>query len=376
MLEKKGLSQSNIAEALDVSRTIVSDWFNQKKSPRPKHLLQLSNILGLSYENLIIEESSNEPVVAFRKKAKSKTSLEHIENAKDRGWLLKPLVEFLPKEKFKLEYSSKVLLNPTLDYSHIEEIASDIRKEYLHESKDGKIPFTSLIKAFSDFKAVLIPVLLGKKEKHENAVQIFLPESKTNWVFLNIDTNIIDFKFWMTHEFAHLLTPNLTIEDSEKAEDFADAIAGAVLFSREKAEILYKEIERKTHDGEKINCIKKAANENMVALFTIEKQINKYLKNIGKEKLPFSVGGANTNFSKKFELVSDIIFDSNQPFTAKSYIQSTRDVFYSPFFDILRNYLIESKKSSSYISSILNMSPSDSQAIYEELLNEKANNPR
>ena len=90
MLEKKGLSQSNIAEALDVSRTIVSDWFNQKKSPRPKHLLQLSNILGLSYENLIIEESSNEPVVAFRKKAKSKTSLEHIENAKDRGWLLKP----------------------------------------------------------------------------------------------------------------------------------------------------------------------------------------------------------------------------------------------------------------------------------------------
>lgn len=60
----------------------------------------------------------------------------------------------------------------------------------------------------------------------------FLPESDTTWVYLNLDTNVHDLKFWMAHELGHCLSPSLT--GTEVAEDFADAFAGALLFPHAK----------------------------------------------------------------------------------------------------------------------------------------------
>jgi hypothetical protein len=47
------------------------------------------------------------------------------------------------------------------------------------------------------YHAVLVPVLWGAREHHGNALNIYLPDSQTTWVFVNLDSNIVDFKFWM-----------------------------------------------------------------------------------------------------------------------------------------------------------------------------------
>jgi hypothetical protein len=54
-----------------------------------------------------------------------------------------------------------------------------------------------MIGKLNNFEVVLIPVFHGRREHHENAFHIFLPASKTTWIFLNLDSNLHDFKFWI-----------------------------------------------------------------------------------------------------------------------------------------------------------------------------------
>ena len=82
-------------------------------------------------------------------------------------------------------------------------------------------------------------VLWGTKKTHENAIHIYLPDSQTTWVYLNLETNVHDFKFWMAHELGHCLSPSLS---GNEAEDFADGFAGLLLFPKVLAESAYHQI--------------------------------------------------------------------------------------------------------------------------------------
>ncbi|WP_245710987.1 hypothetical protein [Thorsellia anophelis] len=73
----------------------------------------------------------------------------------------------------------------------------------------------------------------GAKQRHENAVYIHLPDSGSTWGYLNLKTNIRDFKFWMTYELDHSLSATL---ESDDAENFADAFAASLLYPHELAE--------------------------------------------------------------------------------------------------------------------------------------------
>ena len=68
---------------------------------------------------------------------------------------------------------------------------------------------------------MLIPVLWGARDRHENALHIYLPGSATTWVYLNLDSEVHDFKLWMAHELAHVLAPGLR---GDLGEDFADSL--------------------------------------------------------------------------------------------------------------------------------------------------------
>ncbi|MCZ3114980.1 hypothetical protein NYZ21_21315, partial [Acinetobacter baumannii] len=70
--------------------------------------------------------------------------------------------------------------------------------------------------------------LWGEKQLHANALHIALPAERVTFVFVNLDTKLEDFKFWMAHELAHVYTPYMA--GKEEGEDFADAFAGALLF--------------------------------------------------------------------------------------------------------------------------------------------------
>ena len=360
-----GLNQAEIAKKLSVSREIVSQWFKNIKFPRPRHLLHLAEMLDLAFDEIVIkEESQYEPIIAFRKKGRHKIDEEYEKSAKFKGEMLKKLVHFLD---FETIFFPRHIENLKNDYEYIQRLVYNIRNE-LHCNVNDSIDFTYLIDFFKQQHAVIIPVLWGKKDKHENALHVFLPDSKTTWIYLNLDSNIIDFKFWMAHELGHIFTPDLR---GDEAEEFADNFAGALLFPENLAKIEYEELSTLNNTGIIINHIKNLAEKYIVSPITIYMEIKKYAQNYNKHFIDLEKNNeifqATANFNKDYLTVSELIFKTKNP-SPHTYINKSTDAFDTPFFETLKQYIIENNSKSALIQNILDLSYLDSRGIFEELM--------
>lgn len=363
MMDELGLNQSRIAKEIGVSRTIVSSWFKGRKFPRPDKLLKLGVTLGLPFQDMVQKSvTSTEPVVAFRKKGRRKTTDNHIARAKEIGQLLELMVPYLP---FDSLFQPPFLKEPRLEYNYIQKAAARIRSEI--DGKNGiVINFEQLITKLNEFEVVLIPVFHGQKEHHENALHIHLPNSRTTWIYLNLDSNIHDFKFWMAHELGHVLSPSLT---GESAEDFADAFAQALLFPQEQAETTYEKLKRLRSIRTRINHILGIADSFVISPITIYKAINDYADGRGLElfKLEPDIYAVATNLNKKYPKVSESL-NNGKLFNASEYIQMSKEIFYSPFFEALRIYLSENEKPAGFIQMVLDTSIFDAKELHAELV--------
>ena len=130
------------------------------------------------------------------------------------GRLLEPVVPFLPFDELVVPPVPK---EPRLTYEYVERVAGAIRAEIGLDTSDV-LDFEHLIHRFREIQTVPIPVLWGARDRHENALHIHLPESATTWVYLNLDSEVHDFKFWMAHELAHVLAPRLRGDEGEDFE--------------------------------------------------------------------------------------------------------------------------------------------------------------
>jgi len=364
-LEKLGLSRSSLAKELDTPRQNISNWMQEKKFPRPGALLKLAKKLQLSFDDLVIKtDISQEPVVAFRKKGSHKISSEYIEEAKDKGFLLEQLIPYLPYDKLS---TPPTLIEPKLDYKYIQLVAAQVRKAIGKES-EFKLEFEDLIDFFNQHYAVIIPVFWGNKSNHENALHIYLPQSMTTWIYLNLDSKIHDFKFWMAHELGHIKAPELK---QEEAEDFADSFAGALLVNEEMAEHEYEVLKTLPTNSLKIERIKEKAEELTIAPLTIYYEINKYAEYKKVAKINLEKNRAifieNTLFCKQYNSLSEHLCDTLPP-NASDYIESARRYFDSPFFDSLKILMTQKKKTVGFLQAILNLPTPDAHALYKDLV--------
>jgi transcriptional regulator with XRE-family HTH domain len=362
--EELGLNQSGIAKKLEVTREAVSQWFKNEKFPRPDKLLKLARLLDLTFSELVNKiPTENEPVVAFRKKAGRKISPDYLDQARDMGRILATLSPQLPFDDLS---QPPFLKFPSTDYTYVQKAAKRVRME-IGVPEGEEVPFQKLIKYFNDLHAVIIPVLWGNKENHENALHIYLPETMSTWIYLNLDCQVHDFKYWMSHELGHVYAPQLKGDDGE---DFAEAFAAALLVPEELASCEYGTLSRFTNIGAQINRIKTVAEQLVVSPLTVYYEINKYAAHHGKTKIDLESGKeihkATSNFNKQFKPVSECLFGTKNPSTTR-YMASAKEQFGSPFFDILKEYIKENHKSASFIQSILNIPLLDAQNIYEEL---------
>lgn len=362
-MEKAGLSPANISQKLGVSREAVSRWLAGKSLPRPDKLLKLALTLDLKLDELTLTtEDPNEPVIAFRKRGNTKTTEAHIARAKNMGRMLSALVPYLP---YDLLVQPATLKNPTTDYAYIQQVASKLRAD-IGVRPDDELSFNHLIKKFNDLQAVIIPVLWGKKVQHENALHIYLPESMTTWVYLNLDVEVHDFKFWMAHELGHVFTPELR---GKEAEDFADALAGALIFPESLAEKAYHDIRRSRTDKSRVSKIRNIANCYSISMISVYYEVNKYAEHNKLETIVLdnkALFGTNTNLNKQYPTVSEILFKTNKP-TVQAYIQVSSDLFDSPIFTALQAYLMEHDKPASYVQCIFNTPLLDAKGIHAEL---------
>lgn len=363
-LPRAGLNPSGLAKALGVSREAVSSWLSGEKIPKPDKLLRIGMLVGLTFEQMVVSSLPEAvPVVSFRRKAARKTKDVHLEHARETGELLKRLVKYLPDAPLA---QPPVLKEPRADYSYVQRVAADIRKEMGLEHK-AVVDFKDLIAKFNRLHAVIVPALWGAQEQHGNALNIYLPDSGVTWVFLNLDSNAVDFKFWMAHELGHSLAPAL---GGENGEAFADAFAQALLYPEEKASLLRASLAATANVGLRIRRIQEEAKAHIISPYTVRLAVQDYEKACGFEPLKLGdVGpfmGSVKTFCKGYHTITQALFKVVAPKPA-DYAACGKGAFGSSFFEALSAFCKAEEGSEHYIHQVLGLPLSDSKALAEVL---------
>jgi transcriptional regulator with XRE-family HTH domain len=359
-LTEYGLTQNQLAEAVGVSSQAVTNWMKGKDFPRPATLLKLATTLKLSFEQLVQTADEGRPVIAFRKKANAKTTDAHITKATGIGMLLKPLVPYFPD----IQALRTLITSPAIEFTKLQLAVSQTRTR-LGIGEHAVLEYEHLISEFKNSGAILVPVLWGAKQRHENALHIRLPQEDVTFVFLNLDTRLEDFKFWMAHELAHVYTPDLA--GTNEGEDYADAFAGALLFPGDCAETAYHEAAKHTDRDDVIEVLVQHASAHMISLNTVYQQVQRFARSVQcptlaiDEKSIHAVRNINQG-----PLVSEALFDPMPP-EPKLYISACENAFQTDFFRALKRMIHESGTGPSYVQQILDVTMRDAHAIYEEL---------
>ncbi len=361
-LSTQKLGATAVAQHLQISEPLVQSWLDGEGFPPPDKLLRLGALLKMPYSDLVIRDLSDAPVVAFRKARGTKTTESHYEEARAKGLLLKNLVPYI---EFGDNAVRGTILNPTINYDFLVDVARKIRTE-IGVSEVDRISFDQLITFFDSLHAVLIPVMWGSKKTHENAVHIFLPESRVTWIYLNLDVNLLDFKFWMAHELGHCLTPGLR---GDEAEDFADAFAGALLFPHQLAEAAFSAISTISSEGSQLQAIKELSGKNGIAPFTIYRQINAYAQHVGKKQLNLepAIHKVSAVVNNGIKPVSELLLGGVSMPDAAQLISIIETNFGTQFFSVFRKYINASQAGPGIVQTILGVSGLDARNIHSEL---------
>ena len=360
-LQARGWTQKDLAREVDVTAQAVTNWMKGVDFPRPNKLLKLATILKLSFAELVVSDAKSQPVIAFRKKGGAKTTDTHILKAIAMGSLLKPLVPFLPEL-----HSLRVQIpSPATQYDMLQATAREVRTR-IGLGGQAVLSYEHLIDQFGSNGATIVPVLWGEKQNHKNALHILLPQEQATFIFLNLDTRLEDFKFWMAHELAHVYTPGLA--GSEEGEDFADALAGALLFPKSIAEVAYPHVVRQTSIPGEIRELRRYASEHSISLFSVFCEINRYAKAMHLPALRCKDTDIHAiRYSQRGKLISEILFKPTPPEPA-AYVAAAQYVFRSAFFTAVQRMIKDQGTGPGYLQQVMDIPMADAAALHRELI--------
>ena len=89
-------------------------------------------------------------------------------------------------------------------------------------------------------------------------------------MYLNLDSEVHDFKFWIAHGLAHVLAPQLR---GDEGKEFADSLASALLFPRQAAVAGYRDVRSLREGGARMNAIKDIAQELTISPLTVHERL-------------------------------------------------------------------------------------------------------
>ncbi len=359
-LQQRGWTQKELAARLGVTAQAVTNWFSGKDFPRPDKLLKLAAALRLPFEQLVKQEPSGfEPIIAFRTKANVKTTDAHVLKARAMGTMLGPLLEFLEP----MSGLPRTMADTSTGYANLQANASEVRKT-LGVGEAAVLQYEDLIGEFAANRAVLVPVMWGHLQSHRNALHILLPQTRTTFIFLNLDTHLEDFKFWMAHELAHVFTPQLA--GRNEGEDFADSFAAALLFPRELARTVYTQVagQPKAHEAAVLQAF---AREHGISLNTVFQQVNDFAQSHGLPALKHTaVDIHRMRTAQRGKLVSETLFAPLPP-APSAYVSAAERQFHSDFFQALRRMVKDKQTGAGYIQQVMDIPMQDALALHAEL---------
>ena len=266
--------------------------------------------------------------------------------------------------QFSSAFSIPTLTNPIPDYSYIQQIVISIRSS-MSVSTETHITEKQIFSYYKQFATVFVPVLWGKNG--DDGLHISLTDCPIHFIYLNLQKNNADYKFWILHELAHILTPSIA---SDKKEKFADEFAGAFLYPDSVAKEFYKTLFEYKDTGIVINKIIAEASSWDISPITVFRQLQAYAVHNSLPQLTFNIYPSCQNYIKTVKLVSDILFNEESPSVDK-YINQTKTCYKTQIWDVLAKYLAESNKTAGFVQKLLNISYSDAKGVYDYLINGK-----
>lgn len=297
---EKGIKITEIAEALNISRQTVNEWINGQV-PKGTHLLNLCKFLQISPNSLFTDKGEQikiSPMHRTRKNAKLNDKIQ-----KESSDIINEYVNFL-----KNCTSNSIISNLQVfkkDERNIIDIANQLRSLTQIERSAPMDYFNT----FLLMKSLGIFVIFKQFPSKLKSYAFYTNIAEHRVVFVNTQTNVLDLIFPFLHEAVHAI--NSVNTNAEEEEIFCDKVASYVQFPDEYVERVYNLLIDIDNSGQKINLLKKLSSQNKHSLFGITKRLNDKHHNFISE----NIGGADTKLKKEFQLINDILFSSNDPFT-------------------------------------------------------------
>ncbi|WP_322058500.1 helix-turn-helix transcriptional regulator [Paraburkholderia sp. J63] len=359
------LTQKDLADLCDVSKEAVSNWLSGESLPRPRKLRALSAALELELDSLMDNEDiAPGPVVAYRTKKNRPASEKAMEAATEVATHLRELVPFV-KSGGSL-FSPPVLQAPSLDETYICEAALQTR---LRIGLTDRAPLTreQLIELHRTFGSVLVPVLWGDdKSGHENALSVYLPDTRTSWVVFSLNARSDDFNYWLAHELGHCYTLHALAGDD--GERFAERFAQELLFPHAVAETALREISTSRDPMGKAHYYAEAHD---ISVVTVIRQIDRVAQLLGVKPsgLQTDEFWAQWNATRaKVPTVGHALFGTEKIDLA-TYVAECERIFGTPIFQAIGQWQRqEGGRSPSFIAAALNASLDDATALSHYLV--------
>lgn len=364
-MRERGLNGTSLAEACGVSKEATSNWLSGESVPRPSKLRMLAEVLRLPVEIVLQLATPIQPVFAYRTRNNKPVTGALRKAAEDQALHFEQLLPFVP---FNSEFEPPLMRSPSLEEERIRKAANAVRMSLGVGNKDV-LSNAKLEGLFRTFGAILVPVLWGlDKEKHENALTVYLPESKVTWVVFNLCCKQDDYKYWLAHEYGHCLTLHGLSE--EDGEVFSEKFAQHLVFPDEIANECLSKLRA---EGSDMAIINEYAKRYEISVITVLRAVDRL-----SEQLYGAVTGLETRgFFAQWKTsrataptMSQEIFGSNSP-SAQEYIEKVEARFDTPLFKALQNFQIsDGGRNPAFISEILNVGLGDAIS-YSHLLWER-----
>ncbi|MBV5345982.1 MAG: helix-turn-helix transcriptional regulator [Rhodoferax sp.] len=217
---KLGLNGTSLAEACQVSKEATSNWLSGESIPRPSKLTKLAEVLGLPVDGMLTIFETPAPLFAYRANPNAAWSASGREAAEEQARHLSQLLPYVGRSVFE----PPVMREPSLDDACIRHAAHAVRAA-LELSRTDVLTTAKLEHLLHTFGAVLVPVL---QLNPDDALTVYLPESKTAWVIINLSAPSADYLFGLARAYSHCLT--LHCMPADEGALFAERFAQYLLF--------------------------------------------------------------------------------------------------------------------------------------------------
>lgn len=343
------MSQAALADRCQVSREAVSNWLSGESRPRPLKLKAIAETLGIEVKSLLAPDLSNVPVVAYRTKKKEPATDSSLAAARELAVQLRQLVPYAHTPHF----SPARLDSPQVDHDYVYEVTQAIRRR-LSLSKNEPISRDQLLNLHHEFRSILVPVRwTGDRTGHENALSVYLPDSKSSWVIFSLNARNDDFNYWLAHELAHCYSLHALTGDV--GEDFAELFAQELLFPTDAATAAIEEIFSYSDPIIRAHYL---ADAYSISVVTVLKQTERIAKASGREFTSLQTEEFWREWNKTRDLVPTVaraLFGADE-IGVREYIETAEVIFKTPIFSAIAQWQeAESGRSPAFISSVLNV---------------------